>query len=363
MESMEISETFWKNKKIFISGHTGFKGCWLSHWLNFLGSEITGYSIDIPTEPSLFSLSKIKNHISNIEGDIRNFDSIEKEILRAKPDIIFHMAAQSLVTRSYENPIETYSTNVMGTLNILESVKKLNKNISVIIVTSDKCYKNKEWIWGYRENDELEGYDPYSNSKACAELVTNAYRNSFFNPKNYQKHGVAIATVRAGNVLGGGDWAKDRLFPDIYTSLIKNKQLTIRSPHSKRPWQHVLSPLHGYLSLAEKLYNNEIYSGAWNFGPDESSVIDVLSLLDIVNKYWKIKLKIKKDSDTYHEAMSLKIDSSKAKYHLNWKPYWEIEETIEKTIDWYNSCTKKMNMEQITLNQIEAYMKSSLINN
>jgi len=264
-----VTKKFWKNRRVLITGHTGFKGTWLSLWLNLLGARVAGYALDPPTQPSLFNLSGIKSNIESIIGDIRNDAKVRQVISDVKPEIIFHLAAQPLVRHSYEYPLETYSTNVMGTGNILEAIRTTGSVKAFVNVTTDKVYQNREWHWGYRENDPLGGYDPYSSSKACSELVTTAYRNSYFHPDNYKEHGVGIATARAGNVIGGGDWAQDRLIPDCIRAFLRNESIYIRNPDAIRPWQYVLEPLKGYLMLAGKLYSNgNVFSRAWNFGPD-----------------------------------------------------------------------------------------------
>ena len=286
MENM-VTEKFWKGKSVFITGHTGFKGSWLSIWLNRMGAHVSGYSLAPPTVPSNFELTGIGKDIVSVINDIRDYSLVEKAIKTNQPEIVFHMAAQPLVRRSYVDPVETYSTNVMGTVHLLEAIRKTDCVKAVINVTSDKCYENKEWIWGYRENDPMGGYDPYSSSKGCAELVSSAYLNSFFNPVAYGTHGVALASVRAGNVIGGGDFGEDRLVPDIVRAFSISEPVNIRLPNSVRPWQHVLEPLSGYLMLAEKLYNEGgKYSGAWNFGPAEGCVKTVGWIVERIANYW-----------------------------------------------------------------------------
>ena len=265
-----MDKLFWRNKKVFLTGHTGFKGAWLSLWLQHLGAEVTGFALKPPSNPSFYDVTDISKNMVSIEGDVRDFNALKEALVNSNAEIVFHLAAQSLVRLSYENPIETYSTNIMGTVNLLEAVRNCSSVRSVVNITTDKCYENKEWLWSYRENEPLGGYDPYSSSKACSELVTSSFTNSFFNPKSYEIHGVAIATARAGNVIGGGDWSKDRLIPDILNSVINKQPVKLRNPRSVRPWQHVLEPLDGYLKLAQKLYEaGGEYSSAWNFGPKE----------------------------------------------------------------------------------------------
>lgn len=268
MEGLVMNSKFWQGKKVFLTGHTGFKGSWLSLWLQSMEVQLTGYALPPPTNPSLFEEADVAIGMTSIAGDICNLANLTKSVQNSKPEIIFHLAAQPLVRHSYENPVETYSTNVMGLVNLFEAVRKTPEVRSVVIVTTDKCYENREWVWPYRENEAMGGHDPYSSSKACAELVTAAYRSSFYNPLEYKHHGVGIATARAGNVIGGGDWSKDRLIPDILNAVNTNTPIQLRNPNAIRPWQHVLEPLHGYITLAEKLYSNgQNFSEAWNFGP------------------------------------------------------------------------------------------------
>ncbi|MBU1775020.1 MAG: CDP-glucose 4,6-dehydratase, partial [Gammaproteobacteria bacterium] len=287
MEGVEVNATFWRGKKVFMTGHTGFKGGWLSLWLQSMGAQVTGFALLPPTIPSLFEVADVAQGMTSIIGDIREAESLAKAVREAAPEIVIHMAAQPLVRYSYANPVETYSTNVMGTVHLLEAVRQTPSVRAVVNVTSDKCYDNKEWVWGYRENEAMGGFDPYSNSKGCAELVASAYRNSFFNPEKYHEHKVALASVRAGNVIGGGDWAADRLIPDILRAISDNKPVVIRSPHAIRPWQHVLEPLSGYLLLAEKLYEQGIaYAEGWNFGPNDEDAKPVQWIVERLTEQW-----------------------------------------------------------------------------
>ncbi len=344
---------FWKNKNVFITGHTGFKGSWLSFWLSSLGANVTGYSLKPKNRKNLFDELNLKKCITkNYFADIRNFTKLKKSIIKSKANIVFHLAAQPLVLDSYKNPINTYETNVIGTANVLETSKYLKNLKSIIIVTTDKCYKNREWVYGYRETDELGGHDPYSSSKACAELVTESYYNSFF--KNSI---INVATVRAGNVIGGGDWSKNRIVPDILNSFNSKKKLHVRNPSSTRPWQHVIEPLSGYLKLARKLYINKNYSGSWNFGPNfhDNLTVKEISLL-FKNHLPKNRLKIvySKTKPKKHEAGLLMLDISKAKKYLNWKPKWDCQKAVEKVIEWNTSYLKK-NSKEITKKQIKDY--------
>jgi len=356
-----MNKKFWKGKKVFITGHTGFKGSWLCLWLHSLGAEITGYSLAPPTSPSLFNLCHIDEWTHSIQGDIRNRKQLQQAIQEADPDIIIHMAAQPLVRTSYENPVETYEINVMGTLNLFEAVKSLpnprKKVKAVVNVTSDKCYENREWIWGYREGDPLGGYDPYSNSKACSELLTSSYRNSFFNPQTFAHHRIALASARAGNVIGGGDWAKDRLIPDCIRSLLTGEKMIIRNPRSIRPWQHVLEPLSGYLLLIEKLVLEGVqYAEAWNFGPHEEDAKPVQWIVETISKKWGTPLHFEiEDQSHYHEAHYLKLDCAKAKWKLGWQPKWNIEQTLDKIVEWSQAYQKGENMKEVCLKQIEEY--------
>lgn len=349
-----INKEFWKDKRVLVTGHTGFKGTWLSIYLNMMGAKVTGYSLPPNTSPSLYELSNIGEQIDSYFGDIRNLEEFSRVMKVASPEIIIHMAAQPLVRESYKNPVETYSTNVMGTVNLFECVRRNSSVKAVVNVTTDKCYENNEWVWGYRENEPLGGYDPYSNSKACSELVTSAYRNSFFNPKDYPNHGVAIASARAGNVIGGGDWAEDRLIPDCINSLLNNEPIIIRNPNAIRPWQHVLEPITGYLLLAEKLYSKGIeYGEAWNFGPEDYDAKPVKWIVDKMLSKWKgAKGYIVDSSEQPHEANYLKLDCSKAKNILGWHPRWELSETIEKIIEWVEAYNNKQDILEICKNQI-----------
>ncbi len=354
---MVIDSGFWKGKTVFITGHTGFKGSWLSLWLQSMGARLTGYSLPPPTDPSLFVVGRVHEGMESINGDIRNLEQLQAAIERSKPEIVVHMAAQSLVRYSYQNPIETYSTNVMGTVNVLEAVRRVGSVRVVINVTSDKCYENREWAWGYRENEPMGGHDPYSSSKGCAELVTSAYRRSFFSTADYAKRGVALASVRAGNVIGGGDWAGDRLIPDIMRAILESRPVVIRNPDAVRPWQHVLEPLRGYLLLAEKMRKNAPeFSEGWNFGPNDDDAKPVEWIVNKMTGQWGDGAMWKMDDREHpHEAHYLKLDCSKAKSRLNWRPRWNIEQALEQIIAWYRAYLAGDNMREITLKQIEDY--------
>jgi CDP-glucose 4,6-dehydratase len=352
-----INKLFWKDKKVFITGHTGFKGSWLCIWLNHLGARVTGYALEAPTDPNMFDVCEIKSLVDSKFGDIRDIEKLTKSIQVANPDIVIHLAAQSIVNESYKNPVETYEVNAMGTVYILEAIRHCNNVRAFVNVTSDKSYYNNEWYWGYRENDPLCGYDPYSNSKSCSELITFAYRNSFFNPINYEKHGVSIASVRAGNVIGGGDWAKDRLVPDCLASLINKKKIEIRNPNAIRPWQHVLEPLSGYLELAQLLFEDGCdYAEGWNFGPRIEDVVTVEKIVDKICLLWGNNRSYEVISNTeHHESCQLNLDCSKARYKLNWVPKWSIDEAIKKTVEWAKCNLENKDMLEITRLQIINY--------
>ena len=356
---MVINSNFWKNKKVLLTGHTGFKGSWLSIWLKKLEVELIGFSKDIPTKPSLFELAKVSEDMVSIMGDIRNFSIIQKIIQEHQPDIIIHMAAQPLVRKSYEDPLETFSTNIMGTANVLESIKTSEKTRVMINVTSDKCYKNTGTKEKFSESSPMGGYDPYSNSKACSELITSSYRDSFFNPKEYQKHGMSVATCRAGNVIGGGDWNKDRLIPDIMRGIINNEIIKIRNPNSIRPWQHVLDPLNGYLTLAEKMWSagNE-FSEAWNFGPTEEGEKSVKWITEKLTKKWSSDIKWDIDNDINpHEENSLRLNCMKANSRLSWRSKLNLEQGLDLVLEWYKQYKQNNDMKKITEQQIEEFQK------
>ncbi|MDD3744440.1 MAG: CDP-glucose 4,6-dehydratase [Lentimicrobiaceae bacterium] len=349
-----------KNKKVLITGHTGFKGTWLSLLLHQLGADIYGYALDPPTNPSLYKEAHLDEIVKSTIGDMRDFQKLKATINQINPEIIIHMAAQPLVRASYKDPIETYSTNVMGTVNLFEAIRQ-TKGVKVVInVTTDKCYENREWHWGYRENEPMGGYDPYSNSKGCSELVTSSFRNSFFNPKEYDTHGVAMASARAGNVIGGGDWAEDRLIPDFIRAITNGRQLLIRSPYAIRPWQHVLEPLNGYLTLAAKLYEEgHRYAEAWNFGPDDSDAQNVEWITKKICEYWGENAAYKIDTNPQpHEANYLKLDCSKVKAELDWQPKWNIDKALRSIVEWNKSWLSGDNAKQICFNQINDYFKS-----
>ncbi len=327
---MSFDISFYKKKKVLITGHTGFKGSWLCKILANAGAEVTGYSLNPPTTPSLFEIAGIEQDIHSVIGDIRNYVSLKKIFDESQPEIVFHLAAQPIVRDSYKNPVYTYETNVMGTVNILECIRKNSCVKSFLNVTTDKVYLNKEWVWGYRENEELDGYDPYSNSKSCSELVTHSYKNSFFTDNQ-----VAVSTARAGNVIGGGDFAHDRIIPDCIRAAIKKEDIIVRNPFSIRPYQHVLEPLYVYLMIAAKQYEDRNYAGYYNVGPDDQDCFQTGTLVDIFVKHWGNGMKwINKYDGGPHEANFLKLDCSKIKNTFGWKPHWNLEKAIEKVVEW-----------------------------
>ena len=352
-----MNQEFWRGKRILITGHTGFKGSWLSLWLQSMGAHVIGYALAPATNPSLFEVANVEQGMTSIIGDIRDLANLKTVFIEHQPEIVIHMAAQPLVRYSYLEPVETYSTNVMGTVNLLEAVRGTKSVKAVVNVTSDKCYENREWIWGYRENEAMGGYDPYSNSKGCAELVTAAYRNSYFHPGKYAEHGVAIGSGRAGNVIGGGDWAEDRLIPDMMRAIINSEPVKIRNPHSIRPWQHVLEPLSGYLSLAQKLYEEgPNFAEGWNFGPNDDDAKPVQWILDNLTKTWGDGASWKLDGgDHPHEAHYLKLDCSKAKMRLNWQPRWSLDKAIDQICVWHKAHLAGADMRAMCLQQIKQY--------
>ncbi|WP_457746017.1 CDP-glucose 4,6-dehydratase [Sulfurimonas sp.] len=347
----------YKDKTVLVTGHTGFKGSWLVYWLKKMGANVVGYSLEAPTTPNHIDLLSLD--IISIIGDIRDLEKLHKTFTTYKPDIVFHLAAQPLVRLSYENPIETYETNVIGTLKVFEACRKA-KVKAIVNITSDKAYDNKEWIWGYRENDPMGGYDPYSSSKGCADILANSYRNSYFNLNDYKKtHNTLLASCRAGNVIGGGDWAQDRLLTDIMLSVSQGKKVSIRNPYATRPWQHVLEPLSGYLHIGQKLLEEKKeFAEAWNFGPSDEGSITVEEVVKNVKKHWgKIDYEINRDPKQLHEANLLKLDCSKAHILLKWKDVWGSDTTFEKTVKWYKSYYEKNVIETET--NLQEYVQSA----
>jgi CDP-glucose 4,6-dehydratase len=326
----------YKNRRVLVTGNTGFKGSWLVLWLKTMGAEVCGYSVGFPTQPNHHEILAL--NCETVLHDIRNLNEIQQVVKNFHPDIIFHLAAQSLVRKSYQSPVETFETNVMGTVNLFEACRRAGSVKAIINVTSDKCYENQEWVWGYRENDPLGGHDPYSASKGCAEFIASSYQRSFFPLDQYQKsHQTLIANVRAGNVIGGGDWGRDRLIPDIIRAAVQGEPVQIRSPRAIRPWQHVLEPLSGYLLLGQHLLEGrKEFSGAWNFGPSTEGETTVLNVIERLQNHWPgIKYSIERDAKNPHEAQLLKLDCSKAAAKIQWKPVWDAFTALGKTAQWY----------------------------
>ncbi len=362
-----LQPSFFSGKKIFLTGHTGFKGSWLSIWLHSLGAKVTGYALAPPTDPSLFELARVSELLDSVIADVRDFGRLSSVMSMVEPEIVFHLAAQPLVRDSYKIPVETYATNVMGTVHLLEAVRGCPSVKAVVNVTTDKCYENREWVWGYRENEPMGGYDPYSNSKGCSELVTAAYRSSYFtnppalrpsDPPTFQPSDFpAVATARAGNVIGGGDWACDRLVPDIIRAIMAGEKVQIRNPHAIRPWQHVLEPLSGYLLLAQKLYEEGTsFAEAWNFGPAEEDAQSVEWVVKNLCEKWGEGADYLIDvGDHPHEANYLKLDCSKARSRLGWSPRWDLQTALPSIVDWVKKYLDRDDVRKVCLQQIEKY--------
>ena len=349
----KVNPQFWKGKRVFVTGHTGFKGSWLSLWLQLMGAEVKGFSLAPSTQPALFEVAKVGENMQTEIGDIRNLQQLSQSIRSFNPDVLLHLAAQPLVRLSYKEPVDTYSTNVIGTLNVLEAARYAPQLKSVVIITTDKCYENREWEWGYRENEPMGGHDPYSNSKGCAELVVSAYQRSFFHTPDT----AAVASARAGNVIGGGDWAEDRLIPDILRAFEKQQPVIIRNPLSTRPWQHVLEPLSGYLVLAQRLWQDgKAFAEGWNFGPKDDDCQPVQWILDKMVHFWGDGAHYEIDkSEQPHEANFLKLDCSKAAMRLKWHPKWRLEQTLEQIVHWHRSWLQGTDMQARCLQEIEKY--------
>ena len=344
---------FYKGKRVLITGHTGFKGAWLCQMLINAGAEVTGYALNPPTKPSLFEIANISGKMNSVIGDIRDLSKLKETFIKTQPEIVFHLAAQPIVRESYKNPVYTYETNVMGTVNICECVRTSDSVKSFLNVTTDKVYLNKEWEWGYRENEELDGYDPYSNSKSCSELVTHSYINSFFKNMN-----IAVSTARAGNVIGGGDFASDRIIPDCIRAAIKHEDIVVRNPFSTRPYQHVLEPIYAYLMIAQKQYEDIKYAGYYNVGPDDRDCFQTGALVDLFVKHWGEGMKwIDKYDGGPHEANFLKLDCSKLKKTFGWQPHWDLNIAIEKVVEWSKCLLTNRDIEKCMNKQIEEFMK------
>lgn len=358
----KLDEHFWMGKKVFLTGHTGFKGSWLSFWLNSLGAKVFGYALPPSTHPNIFDILKLDLKLAcSTIADIRSLPNLKQAIVNAQPDLIIHMAAQSLVRASYEDPVNTYETNIMGTVNLLEAARGVESIKAILVVSSDKCYENFEWCWGYRESDRMGGQDPYSSSKGCVELVVAAYQQSFFSNKNSFSMTLSLASARAGNVIGGGDWSENRLIPDAIKAYEKNRKLIIRNPSSIRPWQHVLEPLSGYLTLAQKLFlSGGKYCSGWNFGPKNTDICSVKEIIQIFSEKcsfdFQYCIATEQELNMPAEANFLSLDCSKSKWELDWESKWPISTAIQKVVEWHDSYAQGMDMCEITKKQIEEYI-------
>jgi CDP-glucose 4,6-dehydratase len=352
-----VDPDFWRDRRVLLTGHSGFKGTWLALWLQLLGARVTGFSSGLPTHPSLHDLARVGEEMEGIEGDVRDPEVVARAVAESRPEVVIHMAAQSLVRRSFAEPRDTYATNVMGTVNVLDAVRRAPGDVRVLVnVTSDKCYENREWEWGYREDEPMGGHDPYSNSKGCAELVTSAFRNSFFADPD----GPRVASARAGNVIGGGDWGEDRLVPDVMRAALAGDPARVRNPNSIRPWQHVLNPLSGYLVLAQTLYESPEHSSGWNFGPAEEDARPVGWLVERLAELWPNELRWTLDEGPHpYEARYLKLDSSRARMRLGWRPPVALEEALQSIVEWYQALREEADMRAVTLAQIESFSYAS----
>jgi CDP-glucose 4,6-dehydratase len=349
-----VDPGFWRDRRVLVTGHTGFKGSWMALWLQALGARVTGFALDVPTQPSLYELARVHEGMDSVAGDVRDHDAIAAAVADAAPEVVIHMAAQSLVRRSFAQPRETYATNVMGTVNVLDAVRLRGEGVHAIVnVTSDKCYENREWEWGYREDEPMGGHDPYSSSKGCAELVTDAFRRSFFSAGG---HGARVASARAGNVIGGGDWGEDRLLPDLMRAALAGETLRVRNPSAIRPWQHVLNPLSGYLVLAQSLWDSPEHARGWNFGPPEQDARSVEWIVRQIATLWPDALAWSVDDGPHpHEARYLKLDSSRARARLGWRPLLGLDDALEATVDWYQRLRDGADMRGVTVGQIESF--------
>jgi CDP-glucose 4,6-dehydratase len=357
--ALESMVKTWSGRRVFLTGHTGFKGGWLALWLSKLGAKVRGYALDPCSDPNMFTLASVGSVVEDMRGDLRDYASLETSIVEFAPDVVFHMAAQPIVRRSYADPLGTYTTNVMGTVHVLETIRKTPSVRAVVCITTDKVYQNQEWVWPYRETDPLGGYDPYASSKACAEIACAAYRSSFFSIERLHEHRVAVATARAGNVIGGGDWSQDRLIPDLVRGFSSGHPVLIRRPNAIRPWQHVLEPLHGYMVLAERLLAQEgRCASAYNFGPGDEDTWPVERIATKLVRMWGNGASWTRDADLgVHEAHYLRLDASKARMELGWEPRLKIETALEWTVEWYRAWHEGKNMANFTADQMEQYEK------
>jgi len=350
---VDVDPSFWRGKRVLVTGHTGFKGSWLCLWLHAMGACVEGLAPGPPTDPSLFALARVGEVINSHAVDVRDYQAVERVVADTGPEIVLHLAAQAFVRRSFTDPRETYETNVMGTVNVLDAVRKSRGVRAVVNVTSDKCYENREWEWGYREDESMGGHDPYSSSKGCSELLTGAFRRSFFGDGKTPTH---LASARAGNVIGGGDWGEDRLVPDIMRAALAGSPIEIRNPEAIRPWQHVLNPLSGYLVLAQALWDSPSHATAFNFGPADEDARPVRFILDRLSERWPEPLDWRIDSGPHpHEARYLKLDSSRARLRLDWAPGWALQRTIDAIVDWYLALRSGDDMHAVTLGQVDVF--------
>lgn len=355
MADVELNPGFWRGRRVLVTGHTGFKGSWLSLWLQRMGAEVAGLSAGVPSEPSLYEVAGVGDGMASIEGDIRDLAAVERAFAGQRPEVVIHMAAQALVRRSFEIPVETYATNVMGTVHVLDAARRDGGVRAVVNVTSDKCYENREWVWAYREHEPMGGHDPYSSSKGCAELVAAAYRRSYGD-------GPAVGSARAGNVIGGGDWGADRLIPDLMRAALAGEEVEIRSPEAVRPWQHVLNPLSGYLVLAQALCESPEHADGWNFGPADEDARPVRWIAERLADLWPGEVRWKIDPGPHpHEAQYLKVDSSKARALLGWSPRWSLGDALEAIVDWYGALADGADMRAATLAQVEAFERAGTL--
>jgi len=353
-----VDASFWRDRRVLLTGHTGFKGAWMALWLQSLGASVTGFAVDVPTEPSLYELARVADGMHSIVGDVRDPAAVAQAVSEAAPEVVIHMAAQSLVRRSFDAPVHTYETNVMGTVNVLDAVRLHGEQVRAVVnVTSDKCYENREWEWGYREQEPMGGHDPYSSSKGCAELVTDAFRRSFFSaPAQAGRHATRLASARAGNVIGGGDWGEDRLLPDIMRGALEGEPVRVRNPNSIRPWQHVLNPLSGYLVLAQALWDAPEHACGWNFGPPEQDARPVGWIVQRVGELWPAQISWELDEGPHpHEARYLKLDSSRARGRLGWRPLLGLDDALAATVEWYRQLRADADMRAVTVGQIETF--------
>ncbi|WP_409280830.1 CDP-glucose 4,6-dehydratase [Pseudomonas defluvii] len=356
METMGLSRAFWEGKRVLLTGHTGFKGSWLTLWLQSMGAQVTGFALDPATEPSLFALARVAEGIDDRRGDVRDLGVLLELLAEVQPEIVLHLAAQPLVRESYRDPLGTYSSNVMGTLNLLEAIRQVGGVHACVLVTTDKVYANREWLWPYREDEALGGHDPYSSSKACCEILAQSYGASFFNPQQYAEHGLALATARAGNVLGGGDFSAERLIPDVLKAWSADEPVTLRYPKAVRPWQHALEPLAGYLQLAAALYEQgPAFAGAWNFGPGEADMCSVGEVIASLASQWPQAPGLRVEPSDMHEAGLLRLDSSRARQLLGWQPRWSLQECLEQTVGWHMAWQAGKDMRAVTLHQLNLY--------